>query len=336
MSYLVLALGLLLAICGAASISIGYEIINVERGWASVIGGAAALSGGIVTIALGMILHALSGLRALLKAERDASEWVAATPGIDVPGPEINPAASRAELEAPATLSPEPAGGAFDAVDAGRPAPAAGSAGRRAEPAAQASIEDIRRVVAETNRRPPAERRIENGTPLQANDAGAGPPAQSPAPMLNDRSAAERAPQRRPESAPSGLPRALDLKDIAPQNFGPAPRAAGAEAAAAPERERSPIRASDGPPASSAGISSPPVQARPPRPASRPAAEAAQGDLRLGNARFDVIGQYESEGTTYVMFADGSIDARSDLGAFHFSSMAELKAFMEAQARARS
>ncbi len=69
MSYLVFALGLLLAICGAASISFGYGIIDVERGWASVIGGAAALSGGIVTIALAMILHSLSGLRALLKAE---------------------------------------------------------------------------------------------------------------------------------------------------------------------------------------------------------------------------------------------------------------------------
>ena len=36
------------------------------------------------------------------------------------------------------------------------------------------------------------------------------------------------------------------------------------------------------------------------------------------------------------MYADGSIDARSDLGAFHFSSMAELKAFMESQTRGDS
>jgi hypothetical protein len=33
------------------------------------------------------------------------------------------------------------------------------------------------------------------------------------------------------------------------------------------------------------------------------------------------------------MFADGSIDAQSERGAFHFSTMAELKAFMDAQAR---
>jgi hypothetical protein len=45
-----------------------------------------------------------------------------------------------------------------------------------------------------------------------------------------------------------------------------------------------------------------------------------------------IVGRYESEGTSYVMYADGSIEARSERGVFHFRSMAELKAFMEAQA----
>ena len=67
MSYLVLALGALLSLCGAFAISAGYGIIQVERGWAGVIAGATALSGGIVTIALGFILHSLSGLHALHK-----------------------------------------------------------------------------------------------------------------------------------------------------------------------------------------------------------------------------------------------------------------------------
>ena len=67
MSYLVLALGTLLALCGAFAIAEGYGIIQVARGWAGVIAGATALSGGIVTIALAFILHSLSGLHALLK-----------------------------------------------------------------------------------------------------------------------------------------------------------------------------------------------------------------------------------------------------------------------------
>ena len=67
MSYLVFALGALLSLCGAFAIYAGYGIILVERGWAGVIAGATALSGGIVTIALGFILHSLSGLHALRK-----------------------------------------------------------------------------------------------------------------------------------------------------------------------------------------------------------------------------------------------------------------------------
>lgn len=45
-----------------------------------------------------------------------------------------------------------------------------------------------------------------------------------------------------------------------------------------------------------------------------------------------IVGQYESGGTSYVMYADGSIEARSERGVLHFDSMAELKAFMEGQA----
>ena len=42
-----------------------------------------------------------------------------------------------------------------------------------------------------------------------------------------------------------------------------------------------------------------------------------------------VIGRYESEGTSYVMYADGSIDAQSEAGVYRFASMSELKAFIE-------
>lgn len=42
-----------------------------------------------------------------------------------------------------------------------------------------------------------------------------------------------------------------------------------------------------------------------------------------------VIGRYESEGTSYVMYADGSIDAQSSAGVYRFASMAELKRFIE-------
>ena len=42
-----------------------------------------------------------------------------------------------------------------------------------------------------------------------------------------------------------------------------------------------------------------------------------------------VIGRYDAEGTSYVMYADGSIEAQSEAGVYRFASMAELKAFIE-------
>src|SRR5437660_10208157 len=68
MSYLVLALGAFLSLCGAFAIYAGYGIIQVERGWASVIAGSMAFSCGIVTLALGLILHRLSSMHASLKS----------------------------------------------------------------------------------------------------------------------------------------------------------------------------------------------------------------------------------------------------------------------------
>ncbi|MDB5596738.1 MAG: uncharacterized protein JWM36_3699 [Hyphomicrobiales bacterium] len=45
-----------------------------------------------------------------------------------------------------------------------------------------------------------------------------------------------------------------------------------------------------------------------------------------------VIGRYQTDGTAYVMYSDGSIDAETDRGAFRFGSLAELKAFIERSA----
>ncbi len=46
MSYVIFGLGLLLAVCGSSAVYFGYGIVEVERGWSSVIAGATALSCG--------------------------------------------------------------------------------------------------------------------------------------------------------------------------------------------------------------------------------------------------------------------------------------------------
>ncbi len=58
-------------------------------------------------------------------------------------------------------------------------------------------------------------------------------------------------------------------------------------------------------------------------------ADQATVSAREAPAASAVIGRYESEGTSYVMYADGSIDAQSEAGVYRFASMAELKTFIE-------
>jgi hypothetical protein len=49
--------------------------------------------------------------------------------------------------------------------------------------------------------------------------------------------------------------------------------------------------------------------------------------------RLTIVGRHESEGTSYIMYSDGSIEARTENAVFHFKSMSELKSFMESQAQ---
>ena len=59
MSYVVFVLGILLTAAGGLSIYDGFDIIQLERGWTEVIAGTTAIAGGIMTMALGLILRRL-------------------------------------------------------------------------------------------------------------------------------------------------------------------------------------------------------------------------------------------------------------------------------------
>jgi hypothetical protein len=68
---------------------------------------------------------------------------------------------------------------------------------------------------------------------------------------------------------------------------------------------------------------------------SKPAGEEAEPDLIAENeqpAVPAVVGRYESNGASYVLFDDGSIEAETDSDVYHFASMAELKKFIEGRA----
>jgi hypothetical protein len=376
MSYLVLALGVLLSLCGAFAISAGYGIIQVERGWAGVIAGAAALSGGFVTIALGFILHSLSGLHGLLKTRKgltplprelgdhEASE-LRPEPGlafnpeasmvseVGAPPPAAMPSAASSRIwpQRPARSNLAPARNALNSR--GTVSPAA-----RGTPESDFALPKF----------PPVSRAAPSGSPamgppsepgfaMPAEVAGANakdeaktqpasaPAAEAPAEppwtaddepgLFDDHQAKERPIEAQlqethidpgePETEPGqratwpAETASIDATLGEDHFIEPDPALDARKEGTKPSPEAiEPASLTPAPPFE--------FEALPGAGPSEPSPPAAR------EAGLAIVGRYESEGTSYVMYADGSIEARSERGVFHFRSMAELKAFMEAQA----
>jgi hypothetical protein len=372
MSYLVLALGTLLALCGAFAISAGYGIIQVERGWAGVIAGATALSGGIVTIALGFILHSLSGLHALLKTAKGV------TP---LPGELAEDEASELRPESGLAFNPE----ASMASEAGPPPaampPAASSRTWPQHPTrptpprflskSRGTVSPAARGTRESDFALPKLPLTSRAAP-RVSQAAMEPPSE-PGFAMPDKVAAakfEDEAKTRPVSAP-----ALDAPAEPTWNADNEPRLFDDDKAKEPpieaQLQETHIETESGPrvtwPAEPASINAIfsedyPIEPDPELDARKAGAEPSPEAIEpasldpaspfvsealpaadphepspaavpaASEAGLAIVGRYESEGTSYVMYADGSIEARSERGVFHFQSMAELKIFMETQA----
>ncbi|GJD80281.1 hypothetical protein [Methylobacterium gregans] len=91
------------------------------------------------------------------------------------------------------------------------------------------------------------------------------------------------------------------------------------------------------------GLFARPEAAEPGRPELRPSLDAAEEPAEPSapepepepepappRPNREVVGKYASGGNTYVMFADGSIEAETPQGRFTFASLDELKAFVDA------
>jgi hypothetical protein len=78
----VIFLGILLALGGAYGLWAGWDLIQLERGWSQFIAGSVALSGGVMTIALGRILTVLTSLKPLplMSTDRQIASQEAITP----------------------------------------------------------------------------------------------------------------------------------------------------------------------------------------------------------------------------------------------------------------
>ena len=95
MAIFVVAVGTVLAALGCWAMYFGYSIVQVERGWAALIAGAVVFGGGVVTAALGLVLHRLSSIRTALLRQPLA--------GLQAPGAPAYPD------PAPPMLAPQPA-----------------------------------------------------------------------------------------------------------------------------------------------------------------------------------------------------------------------------------
>ncbi|HEX4765452.1 MAG TPA: hypothetical protein VH414_04155 [Lichenihabitans sp.] len=110
MSWLVIACGILLAAGGGYSIVSGAPYTQMEFGWTEVIAGTTALTGGLVTIALGALLHRLGALQkvmARMTLPVAAAAQIPDGPAIDDPPPLV-PAPDLSDEDTP-RIVPSPA-----------------------------------------------------------------------------------------------------------------------------------------------------------------------------------------------------------------------------------
>lgn len=340
MSYLVYALGAFLSLCGAIAFYSGYGIIEVERGWAMVIAGSVAFSAGLVIIVLGLILRELSRLEApkesgLRLAEREHQtfggnrrEGAFSPPEVFGQGSDTAPSLSSAA--------------------AGRGWP---SRPTRSGLSAARNLLKTRGAVSPPQRNPADSDTNLPNFPFSARDTGVasdrlpfgsvlsrppGPRAtqkdlreeQPPAEQLDEdffEEPAERAIEEFPAEPLEGEP-AHRSQPLAEPFTEPNPDTPQAAASPALKRAREAVLLrSNLPPLDQTGENEKPEIMQEGKGALPPLSSNAQ--------ELAVVGQYETRGTSYVMYSDGSVEARTEHAVFHFKSMAELKAFLESDGR---
>ena len=334
MAPFVLAQGVLMVVIGGYEIYFGSGYISVERGWSAFISGFVLLTGGLVTIAVGVAIHALRDLKAALIA---MTQPAAGTFASDVPGPE--PRLDFPQDELTLTLDEQPSRMLVDTLtpDLVPPPPEAPDFTTQTR---------LRAVPPRTSR------------PLVADIAEVAPSAGDHATLLDpvrpeldsideptvtaSQAAETDIPMPVENEIEPALPPTLDDwldrrfadldRDVSDRHLSPtqeptSPSDRFAQAHVEPQThsgynhtEKDAVEADHDRVEPAASFH--PTDEMDPRDEKAEAYAAEPSSS-------PVIGRYESEGTSYVMYADGSIEAQSEAGVYRFASMAELKSFIE-------
>ncbi len=297
MAFLVLAVGAFMVAAGSGLMAYGNGYIALEQGWSAFIAGSVLLTGGLVTMALGLALRALGELRTALvrfgdrpvAAEVPVADPILLRPSLDAESGAPHDARLEDSVAEPVRLPNEPMAMEYDASETRLPVPVRAPVEGTREPAAATFAP----VTRDDGSPPGADRAMATAAPPVLDDWL----DRSFADLDRDVAALRPGRTAEPEApivAPARAGRASAL-ETEPSNK-------DTTATAARHDEMQGAAFSD---------------AGPPMPAASPPASSP------------VIGRYESEGTSYVMYADGSIEAQSEAGIYRFASMAELKSFIE-------
>lgn len=335
MTWLVFVLGLALAVIGGMAVYSGAPIIQIERGWAEVIAGSVAVSGGVVTIALAVVVAQIKDLRravrqgsarpiqpaaepepslAELRPTRGPEEAVFVSGSGEVQADERSP-----EFQHPAESHETRGIASAGAGDADQPEAAAAivSEGRAPEPAIAAAEgeghappvdhAEARAASVESSETLPRRLIAPSSDLTQGADREQGRTA---APLSRDWLTRPLLRSRSPRTVPDAslpVPETPEAEDQTP-------------ALPAAHHERPEIAESEPLSADAATLVTP---------------APGFGEDHAPPPEATVIGRYQSGASSYTMYSDGAIDVETEGGEVHrFGSMEDLKTFIARQERA--
>ena len=368
MTGLVFGLSGLLVLIGAVSVISGAPIIQIERGWAEVIAGSVAVSGGVVAFALGVVLVRLKAMHKALVA---LSVPVLQQKSVDVP-PSVEPVPievirsvdpdepvlrpTRAPDDDVAIQGSEPLRASLEG-SAGEIHPASPSSETRtslwkrvSRPARPVPVVDQKPAAAvvpdapeKGDQRSPPDLRVEASEPANAPTSFEAPSLDVASPARDEDFSSPRRlvtpptpvvedsqrPARTGASARDWLTQPLLRSRSAKTPVSePLPPLFDSP----PERAENEALASvrDEPAANAEGRSVDQDLEEAERGSEASAAPAESEELT-------VIGRYQAGASSYTMYSDGAIDVETEAGDIHrFGSMDELKAFIARQESALS
>lgn len=333
MTVLVFAVSAVLVLVGAVSVLWGAPIIQLERGWAEVIAGTVAVSGGAVAFGLGVVLLRLQSLHdaitagarqaspvplaireedfTALRPTRSAEDALVVTTSTTTEAAEpLPPAPRNAPAEALGHWPPEsePAGAVLaDAGHVGTPPSEPKNARDRAH-----EQEDTTRIADARAPEPEvAARRLPAPPDLAGSDTEVPRSSATPSsrdwlsrPLTRSRPSTTSAPEPPPLFATAAEGDQLDAPSLDSSSSRPNQKRSGR---------------ADIPPSTRGGDAPSGLFTDPPQ----------EG--------ITVIGRYQAGASSYTMYSDGAIDVETQGGDIHrFGSMDDLKAFIARQERALS